>query len=131
MLRNNELVVNNHKFVWGSRTYVMGILNITPDSFSGDGLIQPPESGLDIGEGKGYIEAAAKQARDFVAAGVDILDIGAESTRPGSSPIKVEEELSRLLPVIKLLVEEFDVLVSVDTYKHQVAQAALEAARTL
>jgi dihydropteroate synthase len=127
VLHCDELVVNKHKFTWGSRTYVMGILNITPDSFSGDGLITAPEREQNLGEGERYIGAAEKQARDFVAAGVDILDVGGESTRPGSSPITIKEELSRILPVIKVLVEEFDVLVSVDTYKNQVAQAALEA----
>lgn len=131
MLHHDELVVNNHKFTWGSRTYIMGILNITPDSFSGDGLFTLPERDQDLGEGKHFIAAAMKRARDFVAAGVDILDVGGESTRPGSSPITVEEELSRILPVIKALVEEFEALVSVDTYKNQVAKAALEAGAKL
>lgn len=102
---------------WGERTYIMGILNITPDSFSGDGLL-----------GKGGVEAALEQARRFVAAGADILDIGGESTRPGSQPVSAEEESGRILPVIRAIRSAgLDVLISVDTYKAGVAEAALDA----
>jgi dihydropteroate synthase len=73
------------------------------------------------------IQAALEQARGFVEAGADILDIGGESTRPGASAVDVDEEILRVIPVIQSLAQEFDVLISVDTYKHQVAQAALEA----
>ena len=102
---------------WDLRTYVMGILNITPDSFSGDGLL----------ERTGTVEDAVAQARRFVEAGVDILDVGGESTRPGSSPVSVEEELTRVVPVIQALRAELQVLISVDTYKARVAEAALDA----
>ncbi len=107
-----------YPFEWGSRTFVMGILNITPDSFSGDGILQP---------GQDPVRASLEQARGFAAAGVDILDIGAESTRPGSKPITETEEMDRLLPVIRAVRAEMDVLISVDTYKASVAAAALEA----
>jgi dihydropteroate synthase len=105
----------------------MGILNITPDSFSGDGFLTASD-GEELLEGeKLIVERVLKQARGFVTAGADILDVGGESTRPGSTPVSVEWELSRILPVIEALVREFDLPVSVDTYKHEVAQAALEA----
>jgi len=101
---------------FGSRTYIMGILNVTPDSFSGDGL-------MNCGE---LIQCATDQAHKFLDAGADILDIGGESTRPGSTPISEEEELSRVLPVIKALRHaDVDLLISIDTYKSKVAEAAL------
>jgi dihydropteroate synthase len=102
----------------------MGILNITPDSFSGDGLLEEGTAGL------GWLEQAVAKARRFVAAGVDILDVGGESTRPGSEPVSADEELRRVLPVIQALVG-LDVLISVDTYKAVVAEAALEAGAQL
>ncbi|RME49307.1 MAG: dihydropteroate synthase [Caldilineae bacterium] len=105
------------KFVWGSRTYVMGILNITPDSFSGDGLLTRDDA----------IAAAVAQARAFVEAGADILDIGGESTRPGSSPISAQEEMARVLPVVRAVRAATDAVISVDTYRAAVAEAALEA----
>ncbi|KPL83810.1 hypothetical protein SE15_00730 [Thermanaerothrix daxensis] len=101
---------------WGERTYTMGILNVTPDSFSGDGLLT---------EGQ-VVERALEQARRFVQAGADILDIGGESTRPGSRPVSAEEEMARVLPVIEALVkQDWGVILSVDTYKAVVAEAAL------
>jgi dihydropteroate synthase len=127
MLRSTELSVGDYRFTWGSRTYIMGILNITPDSFSGDGLLAGSE-GDQIANGQEIIlDRVMKQARGFVSAGVDFLDVGGESSRPGSTPLSVETELSRILPVIESLVGEFDVPISVDTYKHEVAQASLEA----
>jgi dihydropteroate synthase len=127
MLRSTELSVGDYRFTWGSRTYIMGILNITPDSFSGDGLLAGSEADQ-IADGQEIIlDRVMKQARGFVSAGVDFLDVGGESTRPGSTPLSVETELSRILPVIESLVGEFDVPISVDTYKHEVAQASLEA----
>ncbi|MCE1255702.1 MAG: dihydropteroate synthase [Anaerolineae bacterium] len=102
---------------WSARTYVMGILNITPDSFSGDGLLN-----------KGGLESVLAQACRFVADGAHILDVGGESTRPGSSLVGVEEELARVIPVVRALVKEgLNVPVSVDTYKAAVAEAALDA----
>lgn len=103
---------------WGKRTYVMGIINLTPDSFSGDGLLQ-----------QGDVAAAAlEQARRFVAAGADILDLGGESTRPGAQPVSAAEEMERVLPVLKALrTANLDCILSIDTYKAEVAEAALAA----
>jgi len=109
-----NLSINNFTFDWGTRTYVMGILNLTPDSFSGDGL-----ANLDR-------EAAFKRARKFVKAGVDILDIGGESTRPRAAPVSAQQELDRVLPVITQLAAEFETLISIDTYKAQVASEAIK-----
>jgi dihydropteroate synthase len=108
--------------VWGARTYVMGILNITPDSFSGDGLLANENE---------VEQAALEQARSFVQAGVDILDVGGESTRPGSQPVDAGQEMKRVLPVIRSLAAEFDVLISVDTYRAKVAEAALQAGASI
>lgn len=103
---------------FGKRTFVMGILNITPDSFSGDGLLKEAD----------LLEAARRQALEFTAAGADILDIGGESTRPGAQPVSSEEELQRVLPVVETLARlNLDVILSVDTYKSEVAEAALRA----
>lgn len=102
----------------GKHTYVMGILNVTPDSFSGDGLLSRSD----------FLKAALAQAEEFIEAGVDILDIGGESTRPGSEPVSDEEEISRVQPVIKSLrTNGITTLISIDTYKAVVAQAALDA----
>ena len=115
------LQIGNHILNWGSRTYVMGILNITPDSFSGDGLL-PPSPG---GEG---LAAALTQARQFLADGADFLDIGGESTRPGSQPVDADQEIGRVIPVIEAISREFpDALISIDTYKAKVAEAAFNA----
>ena len=127
MLRSTELKVGNYSFNWGSRTYLMGILNLTPDSFSGDGLVGESGGGDLKNDQEELIQAALEQARGFVEAGADILDIGGESTRPEASVVDVDEEILRVIPVIQSLAREFDVLISVDTYKHQVAQAALKA----
>jgi len=112
---------------WGERTSIMGILNITPDSFSGDGLLTEPntEYKTDIAQ-ESRIVSAINQAREFVSAGVDILDVGGESTRPGAEPVPVSEEIDRVVPVIQALLDEFDVMISIDTYKSEVAQIALE-----
>lgn len=107
------------RFDWGSRTYVMGILNVTPDSFSGDGLRV---------DEKGALERTLAQAHDFVEAGADILDVGGESTRPGSTPLNAADEQERVLPVIAALAEEFpDIAISIDTFKAEVAAAALDS----
>ena len=103
---------------WYTRTFVMGILNVTPDSFSGDGLLTASDT----------IAAAIAQARHFVEEGADILDVGGESTRPGAQPVSTEEEIKRVVPVIRALKEIFpEVLISIDTYKAAVAEAALQA----
>ncbi|HET9909940.1 MAG TPA: dihydropteroate synthase [Anaerolineales bacterium] len=115
------LQIGNHIFNWGSRTYVMGILNVTPDSFSGDGLILP------LPQGEGAVRAL-QQAKEFLSNGVDILDVGGESTRPGSQPVSEEEELQRVIPVIEAITKEFPAaLISIDTYKAKVAEAAFKA----
>jgi dihydropteroate synthase len=103
---------------WGERTYVMGILNLTPDSFSGDGL------GDDI-------EAAVARAKHSVDEGADIIDIGGESTRPGTSPVSADEELRRVIPVIERLSGELAAPISIDTYKSAIASRALEAGATM
>lgn len=100
-----------------SRPLIMGIINATPDSFSGDGLA------LDVGR-------ALAQARAFVEDGADILDIGGESTRPGATPVGVEEEIRRVVPLIEAL-RELDVPLSIDSFKPQVMRAALSAGATL
>ena len=102
------------EFRWGERTYVMGILNLTPDSFSGDGL------GDDI-------EAAVAQAKRLVDDGADIIDIGGESTRPDSKPVSADDELRRVMPVIERLAGELSVPMSIDTYKSAVASRAVKA----
>lgn len=107
-------VCGDREFRWGERTFIMGVLNVTPDSFSGDGL------GSDIA-------AAVAQARRLVAEGADILDVGGESTRPESSPVSADEELNRVIPVIEKLAKEITVPISIDTYKPDVARRALEA----
>jgi dihydropteroate synthase len=103
---------------FGGRTYVMGIINVTTDSFSGDGLLTAGDA----------VQAALEQARRFAAEGADILDVGGESTRPGSQPVSADEELERVLPVIRALAaDDLDVILSIDTYKAVVADAAVQA----
>jgi len=112
------LIINNHTFEWGTRTYVMGILNVTPDSFSGDGLMSSGD----------LIEQSLRQAEHFLKYDVDILDIGGESTRPGSQIVSTEEEMERVLPVIQAISQQFpDALISIDTYKAKVAEEAIKA----
>jgi len=113
----SSLKINDTVFNWGTQTYVMGILNITPDSFSGDGL----------GQSVDPVEAALEQARSFAAVGAHILDIGGESTRPGSEPVGAEEEKARVLPIISAITKEISLPISIDTYKAEVAEAALDS----
>jgi dihydropteroate synthase len=96
----------------------MGILNITPDSFSGDGLMTRGE----------YVERALRQAGHFLKHGASILDVGGESTRPGSQTVSAEEELERVVPVVQAMAKEFpQALISIDTYKAKVAEEAFKA----
>jgi len=95
----------------------MGILNLSPDSFSGDGI--------------GDVNVALAQAHSFISQGADVLDIGGESTRPGSQPVSAGEELGRVIPVIERLAGEVSVPISIDTYKSAVAQRALEAGASM
>ena len=103
-------------FNWGERTYVMGIVNVSPDSFSGDGLDN--------------VDDAVAQAHRFVSEGADIIDVGGESTRPGTAPESTREvidrELDRIIPVLERLCGKIDVPISVDTYRYEVAKHALD-----
>lgn len=96
------------------RTYVMGILNVTPDSFSDGGNYN-------------NVEDAVKRAKKMIEEGADIIDIGGESTRPGASLVSEEEEIERVIPIIKAIKNELDVLVSIDTYKSKTAEEAIKA----
>jgi dihydropteroate synthase len=107
------LTIRDRQFVWGSRTYVVGVINVSPDSFSGDGLGR-------------NVDAAVEQGRRFEEEGADILDVGGESTRPGFQPISVAEELERVVPVIQRLVRETSLPISIDTYKVEVAEKAIK-----
>lgn len=100
------------------KTAICGIINVTPDSFSDGGQFFA-------------LEQALQQARKLIAEGASMLDIGGESTRPGSSYVEIEEEIQRVIPVIKAIREESDVLISIDTWKSQVADAALAAGANL
>jgi dihydropteroate synthase len=110
--------IGGRRFEWGSRTYVMGIINVTPDSFSGDGL------GTDV-------DRAVEQGLRMVHEGADMLDVGGESTRPGHQPISAEEEISRTEAVIARLVRETEVPISIDSYKLEVASRAVAAGATV
>lgn len=109
--------IKDREFRWSERTYIMGVINVTPDSFSGDGL------GYDVG-------AAVKQGKQMIDEGADILDIGGESTRPEALPMPVEEELSRVIPVVKRMAK-LPVPLSIDTYKAEVAIEALDAGASI
>jgi dihydropteroate synthase len=110
---------------WGLRTHVMGIINVTPDSFSGDGILGDETEQAAL--------RALEQARAFVAEGAILIDVGGESTRPGFAALPLEQELNRVIPVIKLLAERLppEVIISIDTYKAEVARQALEAGASL
>lgn len=101
-----------------AKTAICGIINVTPDSFSDGGQFFA-------------VEQALQQVRKLIAEGASMLDIGGESTRPGSSYVEIEEEIQRVLPVIKAIRKESDVLISIDTWKSQVAEAALAAGANL
>ena len=103
---------------FGSRTYIMGILNVTPDSFSGDGVYQD-------------IDKAVEIAERMVEDGADIIDIGGESTRPGSKPVTIEEEIKRISPVIKKLSKRIKAPISIDTAKPEVARLALDSGASM
>jgi dihydropteroate synthase len=117
-MKSSTLQIGSFTFDWGSRTYVMGILNVTPDSFSGDGIISKGD----------VVDFAVKQAADFLNNGADILDVGGESTRPGSAPVNAREEMERVIPVIEALHNDFpNAIISIDTCKASVAEAAIRA----
>jgi len=98
---------------WGRRTYIMGVLNVTPDSFSEDGIMDA--------------QAAVTRAGQMLADGADIIDVGGESTRPGARPVPLDEELRRVMPVVQALTGDLGAVVSVDTMKSAVARSALGA----
>lgn len=108
---------------WGQQTYVMGIVNVTPDSFAGDGLVEETLTQDAI------IQRAVTQAQHFVEDGAIIIDVGGESTRPQAAPISVEQELARVVPVVRALYDTLskEVMISIDTYKAEVARQALDA----
>jgi dihydropteroate synthase len=110
--------IGGQRFEWGSRTYVMGVINVTPDSFSGDGL------GSDI-------DRAVAQGLRMMREGADMLDVGGESTRPGHQPISAGEEIARTEAVVARLAREAEVPVSIDTYKLEVAEAGVAAGATM
>jgi len=112
-LRGHLLLDRTHRFILTQRPLIMGIINLTSDSFSDGGMITTPE-------------AAYRRAHELIEAGADILDLGAESTRPGAKPVSSHDEKKQLLPALKRIVR-LSVPVSVDTYKPEVAEAALDA----
>lgn len=113
----------HHRLIWGQQTYVMGIVNVTPDSFSGDGLVQSALTEDSL------IERAIILAQKFVAQGATLIDVGGESTRPQVTPLPMEQELARVIPVIQALHRTLpsEVMISIDTYKAEVAAQALAA----
>lgn len=111
---SNNLTIRDHCFTWGKRTYLMGILNVTPDSFSDGGKFNTTS-------------AALNQVQAMVAAGADIIDIGGQSTRPGAEQISLEAELERVLSVLELLRPIIDIPISIDTTRAEVAKAAIIA----
>jgi len=127
--------IGPREFAWGRRTYVMGILNVTPDSFSGDGLLRDRAGGASRAadpSGGELVDAAVAQGRQMVAEGADLLDVGGESSRPGHSEIAAADEIARVVPVIAALRAALpETPLSVDTTKPAVAAAALDAGADL
>ena len=117
-VNRKKITIRNKSFEWGKRTYLMGVLNITPDSFSDGGDFNT-------------IESALAKAENMVKSGVDIIDIGGQSTRPGAAEISLTEELNRVVPVVQMLRQNADIFaytpISVDTTRAEVAKAAVEA----
>ncbi|MCA1322095.1 dihydropteroate synthase [Bacillus tianshenii] len=117
-LYQNKLTCGPYELPLGERTLIMGILNATPDSFSDGGKYN-------------HLDAAVMRAKELIGHGADIIDIGGESTRPGSEYVEVEQELERVLPIISALAKEIKVPISIDTYKAEVAKQAIEAGATI
>ena len=107
------LEIGGHRFDWGSRTYVMGVINLSPESFAGDGLSS--------------VEDAVRQAERFAIEGADLIDVGGQSTKPGFEELSLSEEIDRVVPAIGALASAVDLPLSVDTYRAPVAAAALAA----
>jgi dihydropteroate synthase len=108
------MLIGDKEWQWGKRTYIMGILNVTPDSFSDGGHFYD-------------VDSAVAHARQMVEEGADIIDVGGESTRPGFKPVSADEEINRVVPVVQRLAQELDIPISIDTYKAKTAIAAIEA----
>lgn len=106
--------IGNKEFDLKERTYVMGILNVTPDSFSDGGKFNE-------------VDSALKRVKEMIEEGADIIDVGGESTRPNFEVVKEEEEIKRVVPIIRAIKENFDIPVSIDTYKSKTAEAAIKA----
>ena len=125
MAHENDVAGNNLSvtrcggsiFAWGQRTYIMGIINLSPDSFSGDGCTS--------------IDRALLQAQRFAGEGADIIDVGGASTRPDAPPVPLDKELKRVIPFIKELVKAVNIPVSVDTSKYEVTRQALDAGASM
>ncbi|MFE7064923.1 dihydropteroate synthase [Sutcliffiella sp. NPDC057660] len=117
-LYQSKLSCGPYELPLGEKTLIMGILNATPDSFSDGGKYN-------------HIEAAVERAKELIDHGADIIDIGGESTRPGSLYVEVEEELERVIPIISALAKKIKVPISIDTYKAEVAKRAVEAGATI
>ena len=115
---HGETVIGGHVFRWGSRTYLMGVVNVTPDSFSGDGIA-------------GDATAAADHAERMAADGAHLIDVGGESTRPGAAPVDADDEMRRVVPAVEAIVRRVRLPVSVDTSKAVVAEAALAAGASI
>ena len=118
--------IGAHEFIWGERTYVMGVVNVTPDSFSGDGVLSV------IGD----VQSAIDQALRMEDEGADIIDIGGESTRPASiypdaQPVSDDDEISRVIPVIEGLISRLNIPISIDTRKASVARVAVRSGAAL
>lgn len=126
--RNSPTIWSHHRIEWGQQTYVMGIVNATPDSFSGDGLK------VEVAPEEELVQRAVELAQHFVAEGATFIDVGGESTRPNAAAmVSEEEELARVIPVISALREALsrEVMISIDTYKANVAAKALDAGADL
>ena len=109
-----KISCGNKEIILGERTLVMGILNVTPDSFSDGGKYN-------------NLDSAMEQAEKLISEGADIIDVGGESTRPGHTQITSEEEISRVVPVIEKISKNLDTIISIDTYKYDVAEEAIKA----
>ena len=121
MMKSTNLNIRGKNFHWGDRTYIMGVLNVTPDSFSDGGQFQT-------------VDAAIAQAINMVAAGVDMIDLGGESTKPGATPVDEQAELTRVIPVIEAIRQQpatQAIPISIDTTKAAVAEAAIRAGADL
>jgi len=119
--------IGSRTFIWGSRTYVMGVVNVTPDSFSGDGLLARASHGPND-----PVAAAVRLAELMAAEGADLLDIGGESTRPGHPSVSAADERRRVEPVVRAIRDALpEMPISIDTTKPEVAQAALDAGADL